>query len=234
MVDLPPEFRTTPLGYYVWSRSSRAGHVLAFAIARFIDPSFRWISIRASPDAPSEEERWVRRLLPGNRVIDPLVGSELSKSRRVPRRTFDALIRTEGAASERIALDHFFLLPERLQSILDETSASSTPRALVVSNTNRVREFYPTDPERLRAYTDVFPRIGISMITTSIPPPYRGRYGFDVVLRIDVANAAEWRKAQLVVEKGLRSGEFRTGATLPTDQLPWYLETGATVEKTPG
>jgi hypothetical protein len=234
MVDLPPEFRTKPLGYYVWSRSPRAGHVLAFAIARFVDPAFRWISIRESPETPSEEERWVHRLLPRNRILDPLVGSELGKARRVPRQTFNALIRPEGAASERIALDHFLLLPDRLQAILDETNPVSTPRAVVVSNTNRVREFYPADPERLRAYTDVFPRSGISMITTSIPPPYRGRYGFDVVLRLDIANAAEWRKAHLVVEKGLRSGEFRTGVTLPTDQLPWYLEMGTTVEKTPG
>ena len=234
MVDLPPEFRTTPFGYYIWSRSPRAGHVLAFAVGRFIDPTFRWISIRESPDDPSDEERWVRHLLPRDRVLDPLAGSDLSRAHRVPRQTFNALLRTEGAASERIALDHIFLLPDRLQSILDETGSMSRPRAVVVSNTNRVREFYPADPERLRAYTDVFPRTGFSMITTSIPPPYRGRYGFDVVMRLDVANASEWRKAQLVVEKGLRSGEFRTGATFPTDQLPWYLELGTMVEKVPG
>jgi len=234
MVELPPEFRTTPLGYYIWSRSPRAGHILAFAIGRFVDPAFRWMSIRESENVPSEEERWVRRLLPTDRLLDPLVGSDLGKARRIPRQTFNSMFRAEGAASERIALDHFFLLPDRLQAILDETSSKSTPRAVVVANTNRVREFYPADPERLRAYTDVFPRSGISMITTSIPPPFRGRYGFDVVLRLVVPSDSEWRKAQLVVEKGLRSGEFRTGATLPADQLPWYLEMGSAAESTPG
>jgi len=234
MVDLPPEFRTTPLGFYLWSRSPRAGHVLAFALGRFVDPEFRWMSIRESPDTPSEEERWVRRLLSGNRIIDPLVGSDLGRAPRVPRQTFNALIRPDGAASERIALDHFFLLPERLQAILDERVIASTPRAVVVSNTNRVREFYPADPERLRAYTDVFPRSGISMITTSVPPPYKGRYGFDIVLRLDVTTVSEWRTAHLVVEKGSRTREFRTGTTFPTDDLPWYLEAGATVEQSLG
>lgn len=230
MVDLPPEFRTTPLGFYVWSRSPRAGHVLAFALGRFVDPDFRWMCIRESPKTPSEEERWVRRLLSEKRVLDPLAGSDLARAPRVSRQAFNAMIRPEGAAAERIALDHFFLLPERLQAILDEPTKAPDPRAVVVSNTNRVREFYPTEPERLRAYTDVFPRCGISMITTSVPPPYRGRYGFDIVLRLDVGAASEWRTAHLVVEKGSHSGEFRTGATFPTAELPWYLEAGAAIE----
>lgn len=234
MVELPPEFRTTPLGYYVWSRSPRAGHLLAFAVARFIDPAFRWLSIREKPDALSEEEAWVRRLLPADRILDPISGADLGKTPRPPRQVFNSMVRPEGAAAERIALDHFFLLPQRLQALLDETSASLGPRVVVVANTNRVREFYPADPERLRAYTDVFPRTGISMITTSIPPPYRARYGFNVVLRLDVASASDWREAHLVVEKGPHSGPFRTGVTIPAANLPWYLEIGATVDKTLG
>lgn len=232
MVELPPEFRTTPLAYYLWSRSPRAAHVLAFAVAKFVDPSFRWMTIRGSATQPSEEEGWVRRLLPESRILAPLAESELGQGPQLSKETFDSLIRPEGAAMERIALDHFFLLPLRLQRILDETNPSPGPRAVVVANTNRVRHIYPTDPERLRAYTDVFPRSGLSMITTSIPPPYEGRYGFDIVLRLDVPSAAEWRSAHLVVEKGLRSGEFRTGATLSSDKLPWYLEMGTAIEKT--
>lgn len=234
MVDLPPEFRTTPLGFYAWSRSPRAGHVVAFVIGQFIDPRFRWMSIREAPATPSEEERWVGRLLPTERIIEPLAPSELGQGPRLRRQTFNALIRPDGAGTERIALDHFFLLPERLQAILDEPSSAPVPRAVVVSNTNRVREFYPTDPERLRAYTDVFPRSGISMITTSVPPPYRGRYGFDIVLRLDVTTVSDWRSAHLVVEKGLRSAEFATGAVFPASELAGYLAAGTTIEKSLG
>lgn len=232
MAELPPEFRTSPMAYYVWSRSPRAAHVLAFAIARFIDPAFRWITVRESSGAPSEEEAWVHALLPDERILNPLTSVEMSRSPRVPRETYDALLRPEGASStERIALDHFFLLPPRLQGIFDESPTVRGPRVVVCANTNRVRDFYPADPDRLRAYTDIFPRTGLSMITTSIPPPYKGRYAFDVVLRLDVADAAEWRGAHLVVEKGMRSGEFHTGATIAPDRLPWYLEMGDAIEK---
>ncbi len=234
MVDLPPEFRTTPFSYYVWSRSRRAGHVLAFAIAKFVDPSFRWMTIRELATEPSVEETWVHRLLPETRILPPFTDAEFVTEPRIPKGTFESLIRPEGTAAERTALDHFFLLPTRLQRILDEDHLPPTPQVVVVANTNRVRQFYPADPERLRAYTDVFPRNGFSMITTSIPPPYEGRHGFNIVLRLDVDSAEEWRKAHLVVEKGLLSGDLRTGASFTSAELPWYLEAGAAIEKAVG
>ncbi len=234
MVDLPQEFRTTPFSYYVWSRSRRAGHVLAFAIAKFVDPSFRWITIRETAAEPSVEESWVHRILPDARIPAPVSVSDLGEGPRVSRETFDSLIRPEGAMSERVALDHFLLLPPRIQRMLDEGEAPTIPRAIVVANTNRIRLFYPSDPDRLRALMEVFPRNGISIITTSLPPPYEGRYGYAIALRLDVESADEWRKAHLVVEKGLPSGELRTGASFSSEELPWYLEAGAAIEKAVG
>jgi len=231
MVELPPQFRTNPLSYYLWSRSQRAGHVMAAAIARFIDPSFRWISIRNAPETRSEEERWVGHLVPEERVLEPVSVADIANTPRVSRSTFNSLIRPEGAAADRVAVDQLLLLPERLQRLLEEENPRASPRTLVVANTNRVREFYPSDPERLRAFTQLFSHIGLSIVTTSLPPPYKGRYGFDVVLRLDVANASEWREANLVVEKGLGSTEFRTGASFPPDAIPWYLETGDAIDQ---
>jgi hypothetical protein len=231
MVDLPREFRTTPFSYYVWSRSRRAGHVLAFALAKFVDPSFRWITIRELSAEPSAEESWVHRILPENRIPPPISVAELGEGPQVSRQTFDSMIRPDGAMTERIALDHFLLLPQRVQRMLDEGDPLAGPRAFVVANTNRVRLFYPNDPDRLRALMDVFPRNGISIITTSIPPPYEGRYGYAIALRLDVESAEDWRKAQIVIEKGLPSGELRTGATFTSEELPWYLEAGVAIEK---
>lgn len=234
MVELPREFRSTPYSYYVWSRSPRAAQIVALAVAGTADHSFRWLTIREAPSSPSEEERWIGHLVPPERVLPPLSGAELGQEPRLSKQTFDSLIRTEGAGAERIALDHFFLLPARLQRVLDEPSPGPGPRAIVCANTNRIRQFYPEDPDALRAYTDVFPRTGISMITTSVPPPYRGRYAFGIVLRIDVPSHVEWRDASLVVEKGLREGKFQTGATFSAGELPWYLELGNAIEKACG
>jgi len=231
MVDLPPEFRTTPFTYYIWSRSPRASQILAYAVAQFADPGFRWMCIREESSLPSDEERWVGRLLPPARVLSPMAETDMGRSRRPAKESFQELIRAEGSSADRFALDTFLLLPLHIQGILDEVHTGSNPRAVVITNTNRVRQFFPTDPDSLRVYTDVFPRIGFSMITTSIPPPFRGRYGFNVVLRVDVTSAHEWQDAHLVVEKGFRAGDFRTGATFPVNQLPWYLETGRTIEK---
>jgi len=234
MVELPSEFHTTPLAVYVWSRSPRAAQVLAFAIAKFSDPAFRWMSVRAENRLPSEEEVWVHRMLPPERIMEPLAESDLGQGPRLLRTTFDALVRPEGAEADRIALDHFFLLPERLQRMLDETPTGPGPRAVVIANTNRIRQFYPADPDLLRAYTDVFPRGGFSMITTSVPPPYKGRYGFNVVLRMDALSPEGWRDADLVVEKGFREGDFRTGASYSAREIPWYRELGDAVTSSTG
>jgi len=231
MVDLPSQFRTTAFTYYIWSRSPRASQILAYAVAQFADPGFRWMCIRETSSQPSEEERWIGRLLPPARVLSPIAESDLGRGPRPAKESFSALIRPEGSAPDRFALDTFLLLPKHVQGILDEVHEGTNPRVVVITNTNRVRQFYPTDPDSLRAYTDVFPRIGFSMITTSIPPPFRGRYGFNVVLRVDVTSAHEWQDAHLVVEKGFRSGDFRTGASFPVNQLPWYLETGRAIDR---
>lgn len=189
------------------------------------------MTIRELAAEPSVEEGWVRRLIPESRVIPPFSDVEFVTEPQVSRGTFDSMIRPDGAAADRAALDHFFLLPRRLQQVFDELVTLPAPRFLVVANTNRVRQFYPANPDRLRAYTDVFPRNGFSMITTSIPPPYEGRHGFGIVLRLNVDSAEEWRTGQLVVEKGLPMGEFRTGATVSLEKLPWYLEAGTEIER---
>ena len=234
MVDLPPEFRTTPFSYYVWSRSRRAGHVLAFALAKFVDPSFRWMTIREFGDGTlgrGDLGATASCLKPG---FFPIHGRRVRDRTPNPEETFESMIRPEGTGAERTALDHFFLLPTRLQRILDEVHAPRGLRSSSVANTNRIRQFYPADPERLRASTDVFPRNGSPMITTSIPPPYEGRHGFNIVLRLDVDSTEEWRMAHLVVEKGLLSGDLRTGALFTSAELPWYFEAGAAIEKAVG
>ncbi|HLM70673.1 MAG TPA: hypothetical protein VK423_04765 [Thermoplasmata archaeon] len=215
----------------MWSRGRRAGHALALAIGRFGDPEFRWLSVRESGSVPSEEEGWVHRLLPESRILAPLTSDELRPGPLVPRESFDALLRTEGAAAERTALDHFLRLPARLQGLLDEGDSPGRPRIIVVANSDRVRQMYPLDPGRLRPFTNLFSQHGLSIVATSIPPPYEGRYGFDIVLRVDLDSSEEWNRGRLVVEKGHRAGEFRTGATLPLAQFPEYMDAGSSIER---
>jgi hypothetical protein len=231
MVDLPAEFRASALSYYVWSRSPRAGHVLAFALARFIDPKFWWMTIRETPTTASEEEPWIERLLPKDQVIPPLGVSELGQGTQVRRETYDALLRPNGSADDRRALNLYFLLPGRLQQLFDEGHRASGPRAMVCANTNWIRQFYPRNSDSLRPYMEVFPRNGFSIIATSIPPPYEGRYGFDVVLRLDAADPRAWRKARVLVEKSRSIGELRTGVTFTAEELPWYIEAGTAIER---
>lgn len=229
MVEFPEEFRTAPYSFYLWGRSPRAGHILAFTIARLGDASFRWLSVRESADAPTDES-WVRRFVPESRILPPLLSDALRPGRRVSKEAVNSLIRSDGDASERTSLEHYLLLPAPLQELLDGDDHAARVRAIVVANTERIRGLYPTDPGRMRPFADIFSRHGVSMISTSLPPPYEGRYAFDIVLRLDVASSDEWRVGRLVVEKGLRSGEFRTGASFSLDELPWYLASGEAIE----
>lgn len=234
MVELPEEFRSTPRSYYVWSRSRRAAHTLALALGSFGDPAFRWLTVREEPSQPSEEEPWVRRLLPLARVLAPLSSDELGPGPPVSRESVDSLIRSGGTSTERTTLDLYLRLPPRLQELLDESDSPTTPRFVVVANVDRIRQLSPVDTGRLRPFTGVFSRHGLSLVATSVPPPYEGRYGFDMVLRLDIESTSAWRTGRLVVEKGPRSGEFRTGTTFSVDQLPWHLAAGAAIDGASG
>jgi hypothetical protein len=232
MVDLPGKFRTEPLSYYVWSRNRRPAHATAWAIAQFGDAAFRWLTVRESSSIISEDEPWVHRILPEPRILPPLSISELRPGPAVSKETLNLLLVPEPANADRTILDHYLQLPPPLQDLLDRSNLPGRVRAIVVANTDRIHRLYPADPGRMRPFADVFSRHGVSMVSTSISPPYAGRYAFDIVLRVEVASTTEWRQGSLVVEKGLRSGEFRTGATHPLSQLPWYLEAGAALEST--
>lgn len=235
MVELPVELRTNAVSCYVWSRSPRAAHALALALARFVDPAFQWLTVREEPGRPAEEEAWVRRVLPADRIVPPVSPDELRSPKPVSGETVNSLIRSAGDESERSALDHYLLLPVALQQLLDTGRPGPAVRAVVVANTERIRRLYPTDAGRMRPFAGVFSQHGLSMISTALPPPYEGRYAFDLVLRIDL-DTTGWRTGRLVVEKGLPAPDFATGATLKLEDLPWYLEVGewiSATERTP-
>lgn len=231
MVELPEELRNASLSFYLWSRSPRAGHTLALAIGRFVDPSFEWLSVREERSHPSEEESWVRRLLPEGRILASMSAGELHGGSHVSKETLNSMVRPDGTTAERTSLEHYFLLPTSFQSLLDEAGPLGAVRVIVVSNTERLARLYPSDPGEMRPFADVFSRHGLTMISTAVPPPYAGRYAFDIVLRVDVDSVEDWRAGRLVVEKGLSFGEYRTGATFSLQQLPWYLEAGEQIER---
>lgn len=231
MVELPEEIRVNAVSCYVWSRSPRAAHVLALALARFVDPTFRWLTVREESGRPAEEESWVRRLLPADRILPPVSPDELRSPRPVAGDVVKALIRADGEESERTALDHYLLLPVALQQLLDPGGPGPAVRAVVVANTERIRRLYPSDAGRMRPFAGVFSQHGLSMISTALPPPYEGRYAFDLVLRVDL-DTSDWNRGRLVVEKGQLSREFATGATLDLADLPWFLAAGRWISET--
>jgi len=231
MVELPEELRTGAVSGYVWSRSPRAAHAIALAVARFIDPAFQWLTVREDPGRPSEEESWVHHLLPAVRILPPVAPNDLHSPNPVSRETVSALLRVEADESERTALDHYLLLPPALQELLDSGRSREGVRAVVVANTERIRRLYPTDAGRMRPFAEVFSQHGLSMISTALPPPYEGRYAFDLVLRVDL-DSSDWRKGRLVVEKGHASRGFTTGATLDLGELPWYIAAGDWIAQT--
>lgn len=231
MVELPQALRTRPLSFYVWSRSRRAGHALAYAIGAFLDPEFRWLTLRESETKAAEDEAWVRKLLPVGRILPPLAPSDMREGPRVSSQTMGQLVRPGGPAEEREELEHFLLLPSRLQDLLDLVDDPHRTRAVVVANTDRIRRLAPNDPGGLRPFTALFSRFGLSVIATDVPPPFRSRYAFDIVLRLDIESDEGWRTGQIVVEKGLPSGDIRTGAASTARETPWYLEAAAAIDR---
>lgn len=221
-VGFPEEFRAEAHSYFVWGTDRTAANLLAHALAAFIDPAFLWLSFREFPDRPTPDEAWVTRTLPQERR---LAGAEKpAAGEKPPGEVVDRwVVIWPGQAT--VPLVDFLRTPERFRALVPSPADPAAPRVLVAANTDRVRSSSPSETEAIGALDVQWSSSGVSVIRTAVPPAFAGRFGCDIVLRVDVPSPDDRRYGTLTVEKGLAGGRFQGGQGVPLYALAPYQRT---------
>lgn len=221
-VVFPEEFRLRALSYYVWGPDRTAANLMAHALAAHADPAFCWMSVREDPRRTTADETWMARLLPPSRRLAAVGAEELRPGEPVAPAVLWTVIRPDNPARETERLVDFLRMPERFRAAMEAVEPGTGLRLVVVANTDRIRAYYPADPEAIGALNALWTERGISVVGTSVPPAFPGRFGFDVVLRVEVGSPDDRRYGTLTVEKGLGGGRFQSGQSIPLFTLAPY------------
>lgn len=236
VVNLPSEFTSRPLAYYVWGASRRSANTFAHALAAHLDREFLWWSVR-EPGAPTTDDaERAAALLPRERALDPVTPEDLVPDDAISNLASWTATRGPRAESpaEVAELLDFLRLPQSVRSVAQGLATDGAPRCLAIANADRVRALYPGEPEGLRRYCRALTTRGIAVVVTSGAPPNPGRFGFDVVLRLENFPAGAWRTGRVAVEQGLERPPFRTGAVIDLSEVPAYRAAAEALERSGG
>lgn len=181
---------------------------VAYALAYFQDPHFRWIAVRTTGEVLSDLDPLARNAIPSDqvRVVHP---SEFSPDHSTANIAVSGVIRGDELPENVEILLDFLRLPKRTQAALSSNGPDSRPRTYVLSNAHRLGSYYPI--ATVRPFLRAIQAAGATTIMTFADAPNDGRLAFDVVIHVTGHDVQNWRQATLNVEKGLSSGPLQTG-----------------------
>jgi hypothetical protein len=183
------------------------------------EPNPVWVDFRDATTQPDESGPVARGVVPKDHLY-VVTKSEAKPGPAVTDRSLWTVIRSDEPKDTIAELTDFLRLPPRAQEIVSRAGGQSRRLALVVANSDRVREFYPGYAELIRALIDTSLRANMLPIFASLPPTDPGYLAFDLVFEVRAKGLAEWREGTLRCEKAPTGSEFVRGQTSSLGSLP--------------
>ena len=184
---------------------------VAYALASETDRAFLWVDVTSKGEVRSELDILSRNLIPDERFTT-VRAAELAPSNAVANLAISGVVRDDETPENLQRLLDFLRLPERSQHALSAMVVDREPKAVVLSNANRLGAYYPVEivGPMLRAIKES----GVVTIMTFADAPNEGRFAFDVIVHVDGGDPTAWRLAKFRVEKAPPGGIFRSGSEL--------------------
>ena len=204
----------------VYGASKPLVRLTLFALASSVNPQFHWVEFgpRSVVRTPCDPVRlgWI----PDDRLwlIDPPEVLGLDDARgSLP---ISRLISVEEPAESLNHFAEFLRLPELAQQIISSQAPDGHPGVVVVTNPHHVADAFSSD--RVLSVLSVHERSGFSVMVGHNETPGPGRELFDFVFRMqgDGDRLSDWKRHQLVCEKGITSGPLRARRPVRLDEIP--------------
>ncbi len=194
---------------------------LAYALARANDPHPYWVDVRdpndyLDPPGPVEMG-WIP---PDHLFV--VSRSEAKPQDAVSNLALWTVVRSDEPRSVIGGLTDFLRLPSSIQEVISRYGGESVRPVFVVSNTDRVREYYPRNVSGVRGVIDAMLHGGVTPIFASLGPPGPGRFAFDVVCEVRAQDLSHWQQGSLVCERGVEHSPVHAGADIALASVPAF------------
>ncbi len=204
---------------FVWGSSRPAVNRVLFAIATEIDPEFAWLDIRLPNDEPEEPGPVELGWIPDHRLFFTRRMADLTPPQTVKPEAIVRVVRSDDPNQDVGAFADFLRLPSLTQKIVADLGPAPRGRVLVVSNSERVREHYPSSPEAVRPLIDAHLAAGLIPMFGLSGPSGPGRMAMDMVCEVRVADLGHWREGWLICEKSPPWTSFHAGDKIPLSSV---------------
>ena len=228
-MSVPPPLRTEApalraigqeaWGTFLYGVSRPLVQWVAHAFALACDPEPTWVDFRDADAKPDPLGPVRLGKVPSSRLY-VAVRSEGRPHAEVPSRTLWTLIRPDEAKESVLELADFLRLPSRVQEAIGAGGGTGPRRVLVVANTDRVREFYPTTIQGIRPFVLTALRANLVPILTSLPPIVPGYLALDHVFEVRGKSLDDWREGSLYCEQAPAGSEFVPRQTFRLTSIP--------------
>jgi hypothetical protein len=212
---------TAPVSVIVWGPEREANDLVAYAIARDLDPALFWLEVHdtPSPSATNGPARigWV----PSDHVYLANDTSDL-EPRPFPVRGLREYIQGDEPGSGVDLLSGFLCLPNVVQEIASRATPSARARVIVFANTERTAALFRRSDGPVLFLLEALRESGISTVFSYAGRAPVDRLGFDVVLRVEGAAPTTSIEGEFTCERALPRGPFRVGETSPLASVPAF------------
>lgn len=192
---------------------------VAYAFARANDSHPYWVDVR-DPDDQLEAKGPVELGWVPDDHLFVLSRTEAKPQDAVSNLALWTVVRSDESSFVIAGLTDFLRLPATVQEALSRYGQESFRPVFVVANTDRVRNFYPTNETGVRAILESMLHSGVIPIFAAVGPPGPGRMAFDCVFEVDAPDLQHWKDGTIVCERSFEGAPFHPKQRIPLISVP--------------
>lgn len=191
-----------------------------FALATTTNPDFEWVEIGVPKEDRTLFEPVQLGWIPEDRLWRVDQPDALLPDDRSANLSLVGTIRSDEPPEILAQMIEFLRLPDRSQRILATRPPEDKPGVVAVANAQRAEGTFAAS--RVPSILAVHRNAGFSVFVGYAESPGPGRDLFDFVFHLngENENVADWRKSQLVCERGITSGPLRDSRSVPIEEIP--------------
>lgn len=206
-------------GIFLYGKSRAVLLRVAYGMARASDPHPYWVDVRDPEDQLEAKGPVELGWIPDDHLF-VLSRMEAKPQDAVSNMALWTVVRSDEPQSVIAGLTDFLRLPPAVQEALSSYAQENFRPVFVVTNTDRVRNYYPRNETGVRAVLESMLQAGVNPIFTAVGPPGPGRMAFDYVFEVSAPDLSHWKEGSLHCEHSFEGAPIRQGENVALASQP--------------